>query len=81
MTLRAGRLDPPLRITSRYLLKDLPGPTTKFGQKGQAAYKICSWNALTDATCASQDPMRGPERCWKRCSDWYGYLPGMESVD
>jgi hypothetical protein len=81
LTLRAGRLDPPLRITSKYLLQDLPSPTLTLGQKGQAAYQICSWNSLLDASCARQDPGRGPARCWKPCSNWYGYMPGTESND
>jgi hypothetical protein len=77
MTLNVRRSDPPLRITSRYLLKDAIDSDAPFGKKGQAAYQMCNWNFVSQ-DCAQQDPARAAPRCWTRCSNWYLYMPGQE---
>ena len=80
LTLAPGRVDPPTRIVSRYLLRDLPGQSAQNAQRGQAAYQVCTWS-LADKSCASLNPLRGPPRCWKPCSSWYGYLAGVDTPD
>jgi hypothetical protein len=80
MILGPGRQDPVTRVTSRYLLRDLPNDLALNAKRGQAAFQVCTWSAV-DAACAAQDPGRGPQRCWKSCSPWYGYLPGIEAPD
>jgi hypothetical protein len=79
MILGPGRRDPATRVTSRYLLRDLPNDLAQNAKRGQAAYQLCTWSAET--SCGTQDPARGPQRCWKPCSAWYGYLPGLETPD
>lgn len=79
LTLRPTRLDGPQRIISRYLTSDLPGNSTPFSKKGQAAYQVCDWNFL-EGDCMRQEPTGAQaSRCWKRCSNWFQYMPGQET--
>jgi len=76
LILRPGRLEPPLRVTSRYLLRE-PTEREDFAAKPRATYQVCYLNVLTDMSCASVRLSGAPARCWKPCSGWYGYLPGI----
>lgn len=80
LILRPGRLEPPLRVTSRYVLRE-PADREDSAGKSRATYQVCSLNVLTDASCASVRLSGAPPRCWKPCSGWYGYLPGVATKD
>lgn len=80
LILRPGRLEPPLRVTSRYVLREPPG-RDDLAAKPKATYQVCYLNALADSGCASVRLPSAPARCWKPCSGWYGYLPGVETEE
>lgn len=80
LILRPGRLEPPLRVTSRYVLRQ-PTDGGDRAAKPKATYQVCYLNVLTDKSCASVRLSAAPERCWKQCSGWYGYLPGVATND